>query len=200
MAVCVGTSVYIVLVLYNQYKVSPIIVTFATKTTPIHDIPFPAVTICPASLSVMSKLNFSKLEDVINLEENVTAEDIKLYEYASQVCIRGISNVNIMKNATDFYKTLLDVSSFHLLLNALQKVVCLQVKPDLLGYSRCTWLGATVGCNNIFTEIITDKGICYAFNLIDRKEMFRDETYVKEICHHFYKFCISVQCIPSSKT
>lgn len=113
MAVCIGLSVYIVLVMYNQYKVSPIIVTFATKTTPIHNIPFPAVTICPNSFSVVSKLNFSNLEDTLSLADNYTDEDVKLYDYASQVCDSELnftlSNVNIVENVTDFYETLHNV-------------------------------------------------------------------------------------------
>lgn len=127
MGVCIGLSVYIVIVMYSQYKVSPIIVTFATKTTPIHDIPFPAVTICPETLSAASKLNFSELVNVMS-SENYTAGDIKLYDYAVQVCDRGLvfgfSNVSITKNATDFYKTLHDVS-YYALLKAFQEIVCL---------------------------------------------------------------------------
>lgn len=32
---------------YKKWEVAPVIVTFATKETPIYEIPFPAVTICP---------------------------------------------------------------------------------------------------------------------------------------------------------
>lgn len=125
MAVCIGLSVYIVLVMYNQYKVSPIIVTFATKTTPIHNIPFPAVTICPNSLSNASKLNFSHLEDVLSLGDNYTDDDMKLYDYASQVCDSELnytlSHVDIVENVTDFYETLYNVGLVYYNLNVFVK-------------------------------------------------------------------------------
>lgn len=108
-----GLSLYVVLIMYAQYKASPIIVTFATKTMPIHKIPFPAVTICPDSFSVTSKLNYSKLEDMI-YAENFTADDMRLYDYANQICSSEmdlrLSNVSIIRNSTDFYKTIHEVS------------------------------------------------------------------------------------------
>lgn len=101
--------------MYYQYQASPIIVTFATKTTPIYKIPFPAVTICPESLSVKTELNFGKLEDAI-VADNITAEELKYYEYASQICNSdsefAYSNDSIIKNATDFYHTLHTVSRY----------------------------------------------------------------------------------------
>lgn len=46
---------------------------------------------------------------------------------------------------------------------------------------RCFWLGLNTDCNDILTEIITDAGICYTFNLLDRKDMFKDEMYVERL-------------------
>lgn len=100
--------------MYRQYKVSPIIVTFATKTTPIHKIPFPAVTICPESIAVSDKLNFSKLENEFWSDGNLTRDERNLYEYASQICesvlATTFSKTNTIENATDFYQTLHEVS------------------------------------------------------------------------------------------
>lgn len=113
-----GLSVYIILIMYNQYKASPIIVTFATKTTPIHNIPFPAVTICPKSFSAEGQLNFSKLENLIMLTENYTTDNMKLYDYASQICktdqlSNTYSNIRFVENATDFYETLHKVNTLY---------------------------------------------------------------------------------------
>lgn len=51
------------------------------------------------------------------------------------------------------------------------------MKPNFLEDSDCRWLGVEKRCAELFTEIITDEGICYSFNLLDRKEMFRNETF-----------------------
>lgn len=112
MSVCIGICGYIILTLYRQYKVSPIVVTFSTKSKLIETIPFPAVTICPESLADSRKFDFQKLENQI-LNDNYTADDMKFYDYARQVCYSAsmstLKNVSAIENATDFYKTLYNV-------------------------------------------------------------------------------------------
>lgn len=50
---------------------SPVIVSFAEKSTPVWAIPFPAVTICPETKTYMDKLNFTETFNA--LKENLTA-------------------------------------------------------------------------------------------------------------------------------
>lgn len=91
---------------------------------------------------------------------------MKVYEYASQVCDAefetNYSNVTLIENATDLYQTLFEV------------------KPNFLENTECKWLNVDFHCSELFTEIITDEGICYGFNLLDRNEMFRKEVYLYE--------------------
>lgn len=56
------------------------------------------------------------------------------------------------------------------------KAAYFQIKP--LIYMRCFWLGVETKCFEIVTDIITDIGMCYTFNILDRKDMFKDEMYV----------------------
>lgn len=51
-----GTLIHNVWIKWDQ---SPVIVSFAEKTTPVWAIPFPAVTVCPETKSYMNKLNFT---------------------------------------------------------------------------------------------------------------------------------------------
>jgi amiloride-sensitive sodium channel len=44
---------------YHKWETSPVIVSFATKETPIWQIPFPAVTICPEIKSVPKLFNYT---------------------------------------------------------------------------------------------------------------------------------------------
>lgn len=50
-----------ILRMYDKWQKAPVIVSFATKETPIFQIPFPAVTICPESKSDQTRLNYTKL-------------------------------------------------------------------------------------------------------------------------------------------
>lgn len=53
------------MIMYLQFVSSPIILSFATKSTPLYDIPFPAVTICPVAKTVGDRLNYTNLKKVI---------------------------------------------------------------------------------------------------------------------------------------
>ena len=44
--------------------------------------------------------------------------------------------------------------------------------PHML--SKCSWKGEDVNCSDIFTPVITDSGVCCAFNLQDN---LRDSDY-----------------------
>lgn len=55
-----GCSVMIYKI-YEKYETSPVIVSFATKETPIYKIPFPAVTLCPEVKSDKEKFNLDQI-------------------------------------------------------------------------------------------------------------------------------------------
>lgn len=40
----------------------------------------------------------------------------------------------------------------------------------------CKFIGMHIECKTIMTPIITDEGVCYAFNVLDRKYIFRDDV------------------------
>lgn len=50
---------FLILNVYKKWDQSPVIVSFAEKSTPVWAIPFPAVTICPETKSYMDMLNFT---------------------------------------------------------------------------------------------------------------------------------------------
>lgn len=54
---------------YEKWDESPVIVTFSEKMTRIHNIPFPAVTICPEIKSKKEIFNFTAALKKFNSEE-----------------------------------------------------------------------------------------------------------------------------------
>lgn len=64
---------------YNKWEQSPVIVSFAEKSTPVSQIPFPAVTICPETKVYTSMLNFTNaFHEMVNAGEppfNLTDEE-----------------------------------------------------------------------------------------------------------------------------
>lgn len=51
-----GILIWNVLIKWNQ---TPVIVSFAEKSAPVWEVPFPAVTVCPETKSYANKLNFT---------------------------------------------------------------------------------------------------------------------------------------------
>jgi amiloride-sensitive sodium channel len=45
--------------IYQKWDTTPVIVSFAEKSTPVWQIPFPAVTICPETKARMELFNFT---------------------------------------------------------------------------------------------------------------------------------------------
>lgn len=64
MLVALGLSLYVCGNLthnvWSKRDQSPVIVSFAEKSTPVWEIPFPTVTICPETKTYMEKLNFTE--------------------------------------------------------------------------------------------------------------------------------------------
>lgn len=46
----------------------------------------------------------------------------------------------------------------------------------------CKWRNTFDTCEDLFTEVVTEEGICYTFNLLDSSELFREEEM-----HNDYK-------------
>ncbi|KAJ8970153.1 hypothetical protein NQ317_019426 [Molorchus minor] len=57
----IGVCSYLINRIYEKYRTSPVIVSFATKESPIFTIPFPAVTICPVTKASSLMINFTEV-------------------------------------------------------------------------------------------------------------------------------------------
>lgn len=61
---------------YVKWQHSPVIVSFAKSPTPIGNIPFPAITICPETKAKQTLFNFTQFYyDIKRGDQNVTEEE-----------------------------------------------------------------------------------------------------------------------------
>jgi amiloride-sensitive sodium channel len=65
--------IYMIYEVLYKYNNSPVVVSFATEDTPLHQIPFPAITICPEFKYSRQKFNFSEVYR--KLQENEEVDD-----------------------------------------------------------------------------------------------------------------------------
>lgn len=63
---------------YQKWKRSPVIVSFATRETPIYEIPFPAVTICPETKSKQALFNHTDVIRKVMKGKQLTAREYVL--------------------------------------------------------------------------------------------------------------------------
>ncbi|CAH1995080.1 unnamed protein product [Acanthoscelides obtectus] len=149
--------------IYYKYVTSPVIVSFATKESPLHAIPFPAVTVCPMTKVRKSVFNFTRVVYDIMDEKNITDEEQLYGQYLSLVCYYGQKYFRPKNtfNANDFY----------------EKID--QMKLNISEYTDgCQYLvDADVSCEKLFHPIILDESVCYTFNMLDRTDIFQDKVF-----------------------
>ncbi|XP_048520025.1 pickpocket protein 28 isoform X2 [Dendroctonus ponderosae] len=160
--IVVAGCVYSITLVYEKWNDSPVIVSFDTRETKLDSIPFPAVTICPETKSVTSKFNY--IDVMLKLkgrkvDANITEIEKRYAEYMSMNCdsnwkFSGRSNT---LPADDF-------------LNFLD-----EVRPKTI-FASCIWRKLPRKCEDLFTPIITDEGICYTFNMLDRNDLFKENV------------------------
>ena len=56
-----GAGTFFILKVWKKWDTTPVFVSFAETTTPVWDIPFPAITICPEIKIRETVLNYTEL-------------------------------------------------------------------------------------------------------------------------------------------
>uniref|UniRef100_A0A182QS19 Pickpocket n=1 Tax=Anopheles farauti TaxID=69004 RepID=A0A182QS19_9DIPT len=159
--------------IYRKWEQTPVIVSFAEKSTPVWQIPFPAVTICPETKTRSEYLNFTDVYLQMNetYREEMPDEIYDRFRAVAQVC-----DAHILRNVSLNQTT--DPSCVDLLRN-----VSIPLGTALF---FCKWRNDAGRCDEFFTETITEEGICFTFNSQSAEEMLRldrlhtDYEYISE--------------------
>ncbi|KAJ3655395.1 hypothetical protein Zmor_014527 [Zophobas morio] len=150
--------VYMISEILTKYEKNPVVVSFATKDTPNYEIPFPSVTICPESKFQGSKFNYTDMfYKRILRKKPLSSEDVKHFGYMTVLCNNDSPMVTLHASDTveeDFFSVIEDL------------------KPD--DEIFCSFMDSDSACVNYVTHIITDQGICYSFNILDRNHIYRE--------------------------
>uniref|UniRef100_A0AAG5DSI9 Uncharacterized protein n=1 Tax=Anopheles atroparvus TaxID=41427 RepID=A0AAG5DSI9_ANOAO len=170
-----GTMIYKT---YTKWDQNPIIVSFSEKTTPVSEIQFPSVTICPETKVSTARLNFTaeiNALDVNRRDPNSTliADTIGKLKVFAQVC----GPYFFLSNS---YLENLNGTDENEFVNTLRKISVSRHK--VLQWCVVGWKS----CNRYLKETVTENGLCYSFNMLPQDKIMRqaalhnDYTYMKD--------------------
>ena len=54
-------------------------------------------------------------------------------------------------------------------------------------FHNCHWRYNYLECSDLFTEVITEEGICYTFNMVDGNELFRTDVIDSDFYSLYHK-------------
>ncbi|XP_053610763.1 pickpocket protein 28-like [Plodia interpunctella] len=150
---------------YNKWSTSPVIVTFAEKTTPTWQIPYPAITICLESKSRATVFNFTenynRYNDSVD-RHNMRIEELNMTEDLTLVCDDKLASLT-GREYSDGGQTvdnLLSVTT-----NATSTFFMCKFKDR-----------STPECGSLNARVVTDEGICFTFNSLRPDDMFKTEN------------------------
>ncbi|XP_063915468.1 pickpocket protein 28-like [Zophobas morio] len=164
--ISLGGCVYMINDVVYKYENSPVVVSFATEDTPLYQIPFPAVTICPEGKYSKQAFNYSDLYYRIDDGKEVDKTNLTMFHHLSLVCE---DHFNIFENETldnQFFKTISET----------------KIDPTDM-FATCFY-NDEFYCEKLFTPVIIDEGLCYSFNIFGREDIFKDHVYNYDQYYH----------------
>uniref|UniRef100_A0AAG5DUL5 Uncharacterized protein n=1 Tax=Anopheles atroparvus TaxID=41427 RepID=A0AAG5DUL5_ANOAO len=166
---------------YNKWDRTPVIVTLSEVPTPVWDLTFPAVTICPEIKVSKERYNFTPDFDTFYGDFNRLRKDPN---HQIRLTDESIGKMKaIMHHCSGVY---MNKQNFIFRYNHVPE-------PELVKFLKNVSLdrrfvmsmcGSTSDskCTNYMQVSLTDQGVCYSFNMISQDEMFH-----ADVLHGDYK-------------
>ncbi|XP_059219966.1 pickpocket protein 28 [Stomoxys calcitrans] len=154
--------------IYDKWVDTPVIVSFSERSTPIADIPFPAITLCSETRRPIDPeaVQYGHLLALIEKGENLPT--------------------NLTENEREEFLTLLHTCNYETLIEKIPRLsnqsldyirILRNMSMDMSWQiSYCKWFGASDTCDDLLTESFTEDGLCYTFNAFNGTDLFREDT------------------------
>ncbi|XP_064210815.1 pickpocket protein 28-like isoform X1 [Tribolium castaneum] len=167
--------------IWIKYQKNPIVVSFANEVKSLYEIPFPAVTVCPESKCSQSKFNYSRVYGKLLNNESLSHFESHAFFYLRMVC-KNLGNEfpNLLVNKTvgDDFFLLIEEVKYKMRNKKIMTKCSRQLKPNI--ELSCSFLEHFTCDESSYTPIITDVGICYSMNMLEKSEIFRPNVIYDE--------------------
>ncbi|XP_050294515.1 pickpocket protein 28-like isoform X2 [Anthonomus grandis grandis] len=160
---CVSLYICINLIIqtYIKWDTAPVLVSFARSPTPVWQVPFPAITVCSETKARQRAYNFTEYyHRMQSAENNMTEDELKKFADLALVCESHLFNKG--KKTTNY-----DTIEFLMGIAPQFDEMLWSCKHNLINGS----------CADFFTPILTEEGLCYTFNMLDRSELLKENVY-----------------------
>ncbi|XP_017488463.1 PREDICTED: pickpocket protein 28 [Rhagoletis zephyria] len=160
---------------YLKWQDTPVILGFDETLVPVHKIPFPTITICPEIKMERNVFDFPNTSSRI-LEEIQKYGSFKNYENLNEAELeRFMSTLHICES--DVVRRFAQFLPKDIRPNITQTLVDISISKNETG-PFCKWNGRFYFCDKIFNFVPTDEGICYQFNGLQAKDIYRDVSFI----------------------
>jgi acid-sensing ion channel, other len=150
---------FVVYEIYFKWQINPSIF-IVNKETSIYDIPFPSVTICPETKVKKKFVDFTVgLWAEAFRDESLSKSETKYMDALAQVCSIYPFEISETPKSDDLSER--EIVS-----------VLMEISPSLSDCHFDCKLGSSK-CKSLFTEVITDEGLCFTFNTLNSTELLR---------------------------
>uniref|UniRef100_A0A336MJF3 CSON001992 protein n=1 Tax=Culicoides sonorensis TaxID=179676 RepID=A0A336MJF3_CULSO len=159
--------------IWNKWDQNPVIVSFNENLITISEINFPAVTICHQNRVRKSHFNYgnvfkSIMEKGLTVSKSEFSEsEMKLFELIAQTCIKDGNQDDMRKLVKNFVNKTFD-------LNPKLMEDAAPVLNETLIFCAAVLVEKRWACQLGFGRILTEEGVCYTFNLLNKTELLRD--------------------------
>lgn len=147
--------------LYRKWVKNPVVVSFDQQLLGVGDVPFPAVTLC-----AQVKINDSYVFSYDYADGKM--DNLDLLEVASEQCFREVSK-ELKQNLTDLL-----MNRTEILKNPFKATWT--PRHELLQRCRGILKPETWRCEQGFSRILTQHGVCFTFNLLRRDTILNNNV------------------------
>ncbi|EFA08873.2 Pickpocket protein 28-like Protein [Tribolium castaneum] len=165
-AISLYICVSLIIQTWVKWDQSPVLVSFAQSPTPVWQVPFPAITICSETKARQRAYNFTYyyhkvIEQLTTGDGNLTQEELQRFSDSSLICDNHLYQQG---NKTTSFETIEYLMSI--------------APPFSEVFFACKWTSLNETCSNFFSPMLTEDGMCFTFNMLDRSELFTNAVYL----------------------